>query len=104
LPPAIIALGVGAIGIGAGIATGVMATSEIDDVKSRCIDNHCRPEDEEQTDDAHLVADVSTAMFVIGGVGLAAGITLSIWQPGGDTGETATLHVSPGGLHIKGRF
>jgi len=104
LLPAILSLSVGAAGLGAGIATGLLAKSAIDDVKSRCDGNTCLPADEGAAADAKVVADVSTAMFVIGGVAAAVGVTLVIWQPGSTDGEEVALRFGPGSMVLGGQF
>ncbi|MEZ4444795.1 MAG: hypothetical protein R3B72_37315 [Polyangiaceae bacterium] len=104
LVPAIVAYAVGAAGLGVGIATGVVAKSKIDDVKSRCDGVHCLQSDAALADEASSFATVSTVGFVIGGVGLAAGVVLTIWRPGGGGGEQAWLEVGPSSLAVGGRF
>jgi hypothetical protein len=104
LIPAFIGFGVGAAGLAMGIATGVMANSKADEVKSRCVDGHCPVEDESLRDDALTLGNLSTAGFVIAGVGVAAGVVLVIVRPGGDSSESAALRFGPGNLQLTGRF
>lgn len=105
--PALVAFGVGGVGLVLGIVTGVMATTEADDIKSRCVDNHCPPEDEAQGDEAELRADLSTGGFVVAGLGAAAGLALTLWWPSSeedDSGLTATVKLGPGHAAVAGTF
>jgi hypothetical protein len=104
LIPAIAAFGVGAAGLAVGIATGVMASSKADDIKSRCTpDNRCLTTDAELGDEAETLALVSTIGFVVAGVGVAAGVVLLV-VPTGDDGESVALSVAPNGLSLSGTF
>lgn len=105
--PAAVAFGVGAVGLGIGAITGGMAMGKVDDIKSRCVDNHCPPSDQEQGEEAETLAAVSTAGFVIGGVAAAAGIVLILWRPGGSSepaDASAQLRVGPGSVLLSGVF
>jgi hypothetical protein len=74
--PGIAALAVGAVGLGVGAVTGVMALSKANDVKSRCVAGHCPAEDASKADSARTLGTVSTIGFVVGGVGIGAGTFL----------------------------
>lgn len=108
--PAAVAFGVGAVGLTLGAITGGLAMSKADDIKSRCIDDHCPPEDEDQGDSAATLATVSTVGFIVGGVAATTGVVLLVWRPGGseDTGQppdaTARLRVGPASLQLSGVF
>jgi len=105
--PGAVVLGVGGVGLVVGAITGGMAMGKVDDIKSRCIDNHCPPEDEEQGSNADTLATVSTVGFIAGGVLAAAGVVLLVWRPGGSSDApdaSATLRVSPAGVQLSGTF
>ncbi len=108
--PAIVAHGVGAFGLALGVITGVMATSEADDIKSRCADNHCLPEDEAQGDEAEVLAGLSTVGFVLAGAGAVAGVVLTVWRlsdpsgSGRDGGPSAVVKLAPGYVGLTGTF
>ncbi|HHH31618.1 MAG TPA: hypothetical protein ENK57_25170 [Polyangiaceae bacterium] len=101
--PAAIAFSVGGAGLVAGAVTGALVLSSSSDIKSRCRDGHCLPEDESKGDDATVMAHVSTASFVLGGVGVIAGLALVIWAPGGED-SNARLSVGPTGATLGMRF
>lgn len=80
--PAFAAFGVGAIGIGIGAVTGALVLSGTNDLKSRCQENLCRLEDKNQGDSLATLGTVSTTSFILGGVGVAAGVVLLVLRPG----------------------
>ena len=105
--PGAVTLGVGGVGLVVGAITGGMAMSKVDDIKSRCIDNHCPPEDEDEGSSADTLATVSTVGFVAGGVLAAAGVVLLVWRPGGASDApdgSASLRVGPAGVQLSGVF
>ncbi len=101
--PAMIALGVGAAGVGVGAVTAVMAASRVSDLEESCGGTVCPSDRMADVDEAGVLADVATVGFIIGGVGLATGIALVIWQPSADKNDLAIV-VSPRGVTVKGRF
>ena len=78
--PAIASFVVGAAGIGVGAAFGVLAFDETNKAKAYCNGNVCpnRPEVIDARDVAIANGNVSTVGFVIGGVGVAAGVILAL--------------------------
>lgn len=76
--PAIMAFGVGAVGIGVGAVFGVFAFDETNKARQYCDGNKCPaiPEVVTARNTAIANGNVSTVGFVVGGVGLAAGVVL----------------------------
>jgi hypothetical protein len=73
------ALAVGGLGIIAGSAFGVSATSKRNDLDEVCPEKQaCPPSAQNDIDAMNSSATVSTVGFVIGGVGIAAGTALLI--------------------------
>lgn len=66
--------GLAAVGIGVGAVTGVMSMSKTSELKDVCRDNRCPPEKQGDIDSATGLGDIATAAFIVGGVGLGAGI------------------------------
>ena len=102
-------LAVGGGALIAGAVTGVMTLSKAGEIKDGCPNNVCALEDQQEADDAKLLGNVSTAMFVIGGVLAATGIVLLIVDPFNDPepDEPTTalgLRVSPTGAALVGTF
>jgi hypothetical protein len=106
--PAVIAFGVGGVGVAVGVITGSLALVKINDIRSRCTDDgHCLRSDQAQASTAQALVTTSTVGFVAGGVGLAAGTLLWILRPGGAKVKAkASTHVEIGigSIAIGGRF
>ena len=81
--PAVLALSIGGAALVVGAITGGVAASMAGDIKEGCVDGHCLQEDKESLDTAQTLAVVSTAAFVVGAVGIAAGGTLWLVRPTG---------------------
>ncbi len=75
-----VAGGLGLAGMGVGIAFGLIASSKNDESAEHCVvgPNACSAEGVALRDDAFTMAHVSTAGFVVGGVGIAAGVALLV--------------------------
>jgi hypothetical protein len=105
-----IAFGIGGAALVAGIITGVMTLNRAADIKESCTDNVCPLEQEAEADDAKVIGNVSTAMFVVGGVGVATGVALLIAAITTDSSEQSArrsgpqVHIGPAGVAVSGRF
>ena len=112
---------VGIVGVGLGVAFGVLAMTKQDDSLAFCEandDNRCTADGVALRDDALTFAHVSTAGFVVGGVGVVLGIILVATAPSGDDGsdegrDRSGIRVwpsfdptgaDPSGVLIEGRF
>ncbi|MEM1030251.1 MAG: hypothetical protein AAGN82_07875 [Myxococcota bacterium] len=102
-------LSLGGAGLIGGAVTGALTLGEADDIKSSCDGNSCPPELEAEADDARRLGDVSTGLFIAGGVVAAAGITVLIIELSGSDDDAGgapevALHLRPGGVVFHGRF
>ena len=79
-----------------------MARSKADEVLQSCIGTNCLQSAEPLKDDALRLANISTAMFVSGGVLAAVGVTLLITRPGGS--KQVGLRIMPTSLSLHARF
>jgi hypothetical protein len=110
IAPPLLAFTVGAIGIGVGVATGLVSANTVSDIKSRCEGNQCLKSDAPAADRAAVYGTVSTVGFIVGGVGVATGIVLLVVRSGGESepsgGAAAHLgvEVGPGSIRLKGTF
>jgi hypothetical protein len=107
-----VAGGVGVAGVVTGSVFGLLASARW----NKAQDEHCRTEtlcDDRGValvDDAKSAAKLSTAGFIVGGVGLAAGVALFVTSLGDAEPAAARIVVTPavgttgGGLGIQGRF
>ena len=77
LVPAVISFSIGGAGLITGVATGVASLNKVSDLKKRCPTKlNCSPSDAPLAADARTFGNVSTGAFVIGGIGVAAGVLL----------------------------
>ncbi|WP_438004481.1 hypothetical protein WME89_37705 [Sorangium sp. So ce321] len=107
-----VAGGVGVAGVVTGSIFGLVASSRW----NRAQDEHCRTrtlcdaQGVALVDDAGRAAALSNVGFVVGGIGLAAGVALFVTSLGGDEPAAARIVVTPavglagGGLELQGRF
>jgi hypothetical protein len=104
---AIVAAGVGAVGVGVGIAYGLSAMSKHDQANTTCPNPQC-PTMNGVTlwNQAVSAGTVSTVGFIVGAVGLAGGATLWFTAPHrtGESGESGGTQVGfgLGTLQMKG--
>jgi hypothetical protein len=95
--------GVGAAGLLAGVVTGiaVMANSGL---RNDCPNGTCPSSKSGSADRYNLMRNISTAGFIVGGVGAAVGVTLLLWTPKGDTEPRVALWLGPSSAGVKGAF
>jgi hypothetical protein len=101
--PAILVYGgfaLGAVGIGVGSVTGLMSIAKVSDVKGDCTGNVCPADRQGDLDSAKSLGTVSTVAFVVGGIGVGAGIVgLVLRSKAASTesapGTSAALRVRP---------
>jgi hypothetical protein len=74
--PALVAFGVGAVGLGVGGVTGILSLSNVSDLHARCPGDRCAPSQQSEIDSTKTLGVVSTVGFVVGGAGVAAGAAL----------------------------
>jgi hypothetical protein len=66
--------GLGAVGIGVGAVTGLMSIAKTNDLQKECPENNCPRGYQSRIDEATGLGNISTAAFIVGGVGVAAGV------------------------------
>ncbi len=78
-----VGLGVGAAGLGVGVVTGLMATSRYNSAKNECPAHRCvtGSTGAQDLDAFRSLRTVSTIGYVVGGVGVAAGVALLLTAP-----------------------
>ncbi|NUP08312.1 MAG: hypothetical protein HOW73_19855 [Polyangiaceae bacterium] len=102
-----VSLGVGGVGRLRGAVFGGLTLSKQSDLDAICTNKLCPPGSEEDIDAMHRFGDVSTASFVIGGVGAVLGATLiGIGATRSDDDPTAgfEVRVGPAFMSLKGVF
>lgn len=75
-----VSVGIGAAGIGLGTAAGVWALTLRSKLEDECPDKACPPAYHDDVDNYRRLRTVSTASFIVGGIGVAAGVTLLLQQ------------------------
>jgi hypothetical protein len=99
---AIVAAGVGVIGLGLGIGYGLDAMSTRDTAQATCPTQCADQHGVDLWHQAHTAGTVSTIAFIVGGVGLATGAVL--WFTGGssaDAGPTTQVGLGPGTMELR---
>lgn len=99
-------LGVGVAGLGVGLATGLVALDRLDSAKKECPTRVCAEDSKAQDDydSFKTFRTVSTTGYVVGIVGVAAGVTLWLTAPRKTEGATVGAYVTPGSAGVKGVF
>lgn len=99
---AIVAAAVGVVGIGAGSAFGLSAMAKKEDAQERCPTQCSDDAGVEAWKDAKSAGQLSTGLFVLGGVGLAGGAALWFLTPSAQ--RPLQVGVGCGTLRLAGSF
>jgi hypothetical protein len=109
--PALVAGGVGVVGVVVGSVFGLKSMSSHDDAEKNCDGNTCTAAGVAARDDALAAGNVSTIAFIIGGVGLATGTVLWFTLPSGSDARAAApesgrtrVGLSPRGIELEQTF
>jgi hypothetical protein len=102
--PAWTAVGVGVVGVGLGTYFGLTALSKKHQSDALCpTDATCQSGGADLATKAGKNADLATATFIVGGVGLALGVVLFVTRGPGDK-PAASVEVGVGGVRVRGSF
>jgi hypothetical protein len=107
LVPAGIAFGIGAVGLGVGLATGLASMSKTSDLKSRCQGDLCPAADQGEASSARGLGNASTVGFVVAGAGLATGVVMLVLRSGGakkEGGAGVRAQVGLGSVRFVGEL
>jgi len=100
---ALVAGGVGLAGVVVGSIFGLKSKSDHDEAEKFCSGSQCRDARGVSAGEAaHSAGNISTIAMIVGGVGLAAGVTL--WFTAPKSSSSAALSVAPGGVQLRGSF
>lgn len=97
--------GIGVAGVGVGTVFGLLSKSKHDDADQHCDGERCR--DQAGVDlkaEARSKGNLSTAFFIIGGAGLASGVTLWLTAPNQGERVGTQFGIVPGGVTVKGTW
>jgi hypothetical protein len=102
---ALVAGGVGIVGLGLGTALGLMAISKKNDAQSACPSSPCSTEDgSNKWSDAASAGNVSTVGFIVAGVGVAGAAVLWFTAPSASGEASTQVGLGPGVLRVNGTW
>jgi hypothetical protein len=102
---AIVAGGVGVVGVAVGSVFGLVAMSKKNDAQNVCPSQCATPDGVSKWSDAKSAGTISTVAFIVGGVGLAGGAIL--WftaKPTSDSAANTQLGMGLGTVQLKGTW
>ncbi|HVY31132.1 MAG TPA: hypothetical protein VHB79_31465 [Polyangiaceae bacterium] len=105
-PVAYAAGALGIAGIASGVLTGSMAQSHYSEAKTKC-PNHTCVEGSSGADELasfRTLRTISTAAYIVGAVGLAAGVTLLVLAPRHEHASSTAIFLGPGHAGVRGTF
>ncbi len=101
---ALVAGGLGIVGLGVGSAFGVMAVSQKSDAQNACPGTQCPTQDGvNKWSNAGTTGDISTIGLILGGVAIAGAAVLWFTSPS-SSGATTQVGFGPGTLQVKGTW
>lgn len=106
-PTAFAAGGLGVAGLGVGVITGLMATSHHGKAEEQCPNNVCvaGSSGEDEVNSFRTLRTVSTVGYVVGAVGLVAGVTLLLTAPAQRPGRASvSVFMNAGNAGVMGAF
>jgi hypothetical protein len=117
---------VGGVGLGIGAIAGIVAITDKSSLDDKCTNKQCGVPDHSSLDTAKRWGNVSTAFFIVGGVGMAVGLIATLAAPKSNAGQapsppdrkalaenapdkrksalTVTPDFGPGGVGVHGAF
>jgi hypothetical protein len=95
--------GVGAAGLLTGAVTGIVVMSNTS-LRSDCPNGGCASSKSGSVDTYNLMRNISTAGFIVGGVGVAVGVSLLLWTPRHESEPRMALWFGPSSAGVKGAF
>jgi hypothetical protein len=98
------AFGLGGAGIALGVIAGIVADNKHGALEKACTGNNCPSTAQGDLDSFHTMRTVSTVGYVIGLVGVAAGLVLWLTAPKGPRDATAHAWIGPTSSGLAGAF
>jgi hypothetical protein len=95
--------GVGAAGLLTGAVTGIVVMSNTS-LRNDCPNGGCASSKSGSVDTYNLMRNISTAGFIVGGVGAAVGVSLLLWTPRHESDSRMALWLGPSSAGVKGAF
>ncbi len=102
---ALLAGGAGVAGLALGTFFGLQSKSKHDDATQLCPRVDCSdPRGVNLGNDARSAGNLSTAMMIVGAVGVAAGVTLWVSAPKAESSASARVGLGPGSVQLVGAW
>lgn len=106
-----VSLAVGGVGLAVGTVMGLQARSTRDELDDKCRDNRCTEAERDLYDEGKSQADIATAGFIVGGVGIGLGAFLLLTadsespapEPAADEARIEPV-IGPAYLGARGTF
>jgi hypothetical protein len=95
--------GVGAAGLLTGAVTGIVVMSNTS-LRNDCPNGGCPSSKSSSVDSYNLMRNISTAGFIVGGLGAAVGVSLMLWTPRHESDSRMALWLGPSSAGVKGAF
>jgi phenylpyruvate tautomerase PptA (4-oxalocrotonate tautomerase family) len=99
-----VSLGVGAAGTVLGVTTGILVVADHRPMNTNCPNHQCKPTYWSDANTYDTLRHLSTAGFIVAGVGAATGITLLLTSPEHESKPSVGLWVAPASAGLKGMF
>jgi hypothetical protein len=105
-----VSLAIGGVGLGVGTVFGLQARSTRDDLDGACSNDVCSESDRELYDEGKSQANIATAGFIVGGVGIGLGTFLLLTAGSDDDAEPQADEariepvIGPAHLGVRGVF
>ncbi len=104
LLPSIIGFGVGGLGLLVGTVTGIIFLRKVDELEEACPGGACAPAQAGLLDDTTVLGNVSTAAWVVAGLGAAAGVVFLFVPLGAGEEPVIVVQAAPFGASATVRF
>jgi hypothetical protein len=86
-----------------GAVTGIVVAAD-SGLRNDCPNHSCDSSKSGSVSTYNLMRHISTAGFIVGGVGAAVGVTLLLWTPKHESEPRVALWLGPGSAGVKGAF
>jgi hypothetical protein len=103
---AFVGFGVGVVGLGVGIGAGLAASSKHSSAEDGCIGEKCveGSSGADDVDSFRQLRTISTVGYIVGAVGIGAGVTLWLTAPKSKTAARTGAFVGPASVGVRGAF
>jgi hypothetical protein len=101
---AFVGLGVGTVGLAIGVGAGLAASKKYRSAETSCPDAGCTPSGADDVDSFRQLRTISTIGYVVGAVGIGAGVTLWLTAPKQTTTVRTGVYLGAKSAGVRGSF